>query len=230
MTGKSWEQSIQELIDAVAKPNWKAADKYEETAATLYNACFEVWLAARRQATKSVTITSIMYTTIFKELQWAFISVMSGAHLTAIRTFRFVFEYAAQSSVLEEKYKHLLDDDNKIDTALEDAESKHFKWNMIDQLNFLDDAEITLSKDLYHRLSEFVHPQSKMLKTFTPDSLVTFDLDPSLLELCANFAAEVSDVLAVVLLQRYTALKHEPELKEIAKELGLRMTRSRLER
>ena len=46
MTSKCWKQSIQELIDHVAKPNWKKADKHGETAERLYNACFEVWLAA----------------------------------------------------------------------------------------------------------------------------------------------------------------------------------------
>jgi hypothetical protein len=230
MTDKSWENSIQELIDLVAKPNWKEADKHGEIVGRLYNACFEVWLAARRQATKSITITSIMYMTIFKELHWAFISVMSGAHLTAVRTFRFVFEYAVQSSILEEKYRDLPDSDDKIDIALEDPESKHFNWNMIDRLKFLDDAEIASSKELYHRLSEFVHPQSKMLKTVTPGSLVSFDLDPGLLELCARLAVDVSDVLAVVLLHEYTALKHESELKEIVEELGLKMTRIRIER
>lgn len=225
---KSWEQAIQELIDVVAKPNWREADKYKETVGRLYNACIEVWIAARKQGTSAITITAIMYMTIWDELNWAFISVMSGAYLTAIRTFRFVFEYAVQSWVLEEKYKRLPDDDDKIDSILQDYDSKQFKSYMIDRLQFLNGTEAKLVGDLYHRLSEFVHPQSKILTTFNVDSLVAFEMDPKLLKLCADFAVEVADILGVVLVQRYPALKQETELKEIAKELDLKMMSSRL--
>jgi len=75
---------------------------------------------------------------------------MSGAYLTAIRAFRFVFEYAVQSSVLEEKYKNLPEDDRKIDTVLEDSDAKQFKLYMIDRLKFLTESEVKSAHDLYH--------------------------------------------------------------------------------
>jgi hypothetical protein len=169
-----------------------------------------------------------MYMTIFDELHWAFISTMTGAYLAAIRAFRFVFEYAVQSWVLEEKYKNLPEDDEKINTVLEDYDARQFKSYMIDQLKFLDETEVKSARDLYHRLSEFVHPQSRILTTFNLDSLATFDMNPNLLRLCADFAVEVADILEAILVQRYPTLKHEPELVAIAKELSLKITSSRL--
>lgn len=227
-TDKSWEHGIQQLIDIIAKPNWREADRYNDTAVTLYNACVEFWIAVRKHGTQATTITSIMYLTIWDQLLWAFISAMSGAYLTAIRAFRFVFEYAVQSCALEEKYRNLPDNDDKINAVLQDPDSTQFKSAFIERLEFLDKAEVQFAKDLYHRLSEFVHPQSKILKTFDVGSLVTFEMDPEFLKLCTGFAVEVCDILGAVLVHRYPILKQESELREIAGELGLKATTLRL--
>jgi len=53
-------------------------------------------------------------------------------------------------------------------------------------------------------------------------------MNPNLLKLCADFTVEVADMLGVILVQRYPTLKYEPELVGIARELGLKMTSSRL--
>lgn len=63
-TKKGWDQSIQELVDIIAKPNWKEDGAHTEIVRKLSNACFEARISARKHATQPISITSIMYMTI----------------------------------------------------------------------------------------------------------------------------------------------------------------------
>jgi hypothetical protein len=224
----SFEDALQSLLDMYVRSNWKEAQKHPESFLTLYDACFGVWLAAQKKVTAQRTITTMMYGVMWSELLWAFISALSGAYLPTLRTFRFVFEYSIQSWLLEDKYRRMPEGQPKYNLIFSDPDSRQFKTYFIDRLTFLNKEQVSYLRDLYHRLSEYVHPQTKALENITIESLAGYAFDPEALKLCAEFAREIADVFALILCERFPELHRVDKFRQVAKQLRLRLTLSRL--
>jgi hypothetical protein len=214
-------------------PVWQATVSSARTdTAEFFDLSHEVWLRCESQIPKIDTITSIMHAVIWGELTNAFYESFSANYLSSVRALRFVFEFATQAALLEEKYKGLADDKTKFGKAFGDADFQRFRFKMIDQLNpkiGLTGAECEQLELLYRDLSvKGTHANPTFLSNLKLNILIFGQFDAPMFGDCRELCRKVVDFVVVVLFAKYPALRSDSVLKGLAKDLKLSMTMARM--
>lgn len=148
----------------------------------------------------------------YKEMHQAFISIICGAYLDAMRTLRFIFEMLVQAYVLERAFESTPEKERlgKILVALQEMDRRHesFKTRMIDQMDGFNNKEKVRLKKLYSILSEFSHPTFKQFE-IEPATAVLFSFDANELEKAVEAMIGITDLMTAIAIQKDPELARE---------------------
>lgn len=138
-------------------------------------------------------------TELFKNLLWIQNCVLSGAYHTAIHELRYLMEMMIQSYYLDTNYPEAsIENKLWILKALEDFKPYPTGTTIIDRCNFgeknkrkKDDLNKNELKDLYSKLSGYVHPSlTEMLSQYP-----YIGFNEELFDLCVEFSNDVMDTI-----------------------------------
>jgi len=180
--------------------------------------CINFWIDVALPYAKKRSIQELGYLGYrlvfftYKEMHQAFISIICGAYLDAMRTLRFIFEMLVQAYVLEKKFDRTPEKERlaRILVALQEMDRHHesFKIRMIGQMDGFNKKEKRRLKRLYGLLSEFSHPTFEHFE-IEPATVVLFSFDANELEKAVKAMIRITDLMTAIAIQKDPDLARE---------------------
>lgn len=201
--------------------------------------CLNFWIDVALPYAKKRSIEELGYLGYklvfftYKEMNQAFISIICGAYLDAMRTLRFIFEMLVQAYVLERAFENIPEKERlgKILIVLQEMDRRHesFKMRMIDQMSDFNDKEKKRLKKLYSVLSEFSHPTLKQFE-IEPVTAVLFSFDANELEKAVEAMIGITDLMTTIAIQKDPELVKELNqyARQDIEDFGMILVKNRL--